>query len=190
MTIFLYILIGFFGLSSYIVGVSQILKNKYSPNVFSRVVWLLLAVNAFVAILMSGGSKSSILLGGIFLVGNFAICILSFWKGIRSFGRLEYICLTLLLMSVLIWIFFDAPLLNLVLSLFAYFIGALPTYKRVWKDPKSESFGFWSLFFVASLLSVVVADFSSLTSIIFPIYFTIFDGIMALLAVRKVNDRV
>jgi len=134
---------------------------------------------------LSGGTKSSILLGSIFLLGNITICILSFHKGVREFGKIEIYTLILLLISILIWIFFDAPLVNLLISLFAHFIGGMPTYKRVWINPKTESFGFWSLFFVSSFLSVLISDFTSIKAIVFPLYFMIFDGVMTLLTLRK-----
>ncbi len=187
MEIFLYGLIITFGVLSYVVGVWQMLKNKYLPSTFSRVIWVLLSINSFAGVILSNSSTSSILLGLIFLSGNIAICIVSFWKGIKTIGKLEYYCLVLLLLSGLIWIFFDAPLVNLIISLFAHFIGGIPTYKKVWIDPTSESFGFWSLFFFASLLSVFVADTTSLKTILFPIYFVIFDGAMSLLTLRKKN---
>ncbi len=125
------------------------LKNKYSPSVFSRVVWVLLSINSFAGVILSKSSQSSILLGGIFLLGNIAICIVSFWKGSKGIGGLEYVCLLLLIVSGIIWIFFNAPFINLIISLIAHFIGGLPTYKKVLKNPTSESFGFWSLFFSA-----------------------------------------
>ena len=185
MDTFLYALILLFGTASYVVGVRQMIKNQYSPSTFSRIIWVLLSINSFAGVVLSNGSQSSILLGGIFLLGNIAICIVSFWKGIRKIGKIEYFCLVLLLISSVIWIFFNQPLLNLVISLFAHFIGGIPTYKKVWLNPKSESFGFWSLFFVASLLSVFVAQTTSLIVILFPVYFTLFDGGMTLLTLRK-----
>ena len=81
MPVALFILILLFGSLSYIAGSIQILRNKYRPNVFSRVVWLLLATNTYAAILVSNSSSSSKLLGLIFLIGNALICLLSFWKG-------------------------------------------------------------------------------------------------------------
>ena len=182
---FLYILIIIFGLASYIVGAKQMLQNKYSPSTFSRIIWVLLSVNSFAGVILSHSSKSSLILSGIFLFGNIIICLISFWKGTKSFGNTEYFSLFLLFISLVIWIQFNAPLLNLVISLIAHFIGGIPTYKKVWKNPSSESFGFWSLFFIASLISVFVADTSSVSLIIFPIYFVIFDGGMTLLSVRK-----
>jgi len=185
MDIFLYGLIILFGTASYFVGIRQMVKNQYSPSTFSRVIWVLLSINSFAGVILSNSSNSSIVLGSIFLIGNIAICIASFWKGTKVIGKLEYLCLSLLLFSGLIWIFLDAPLLNLAISLFAHFIGGVPTYKKVWLNPKSESFVFWSLFFIASLLSIFAANTTSLSAILFPIYFTIFDGSMSLLTLRK-----
>ncbi len=181
----LYADIVFFGLASYVVGCTEMLKGKYSPSVFSRIVWVLLSINSFAGVYFSGGSHSSLILSFIFLIGNVAICLISFWKGTREFGYTEYVCAALLVISGLIWFYFSAPLLNLIISLVAHFIGGIPTYKKVWNNPKSESVGFWSLFFIASLLSLIASDTKELSRIAFPLYFTFFDGSMFLLSVRK-----
>jgi hypothetical protein len=181
----LFLLILAFGCSSYIVGVTHMLQGKYAPSTFSRIIWFFLAINSLAGVIGSGGSKASILLAVIFLAGNGAICILSFWKGSKTFGRLEAICLVLLLLSVIIWIAFDSPLLNLLISLFAHFVGGGPTYKKVLHNPRSESTGFWSLFFIASALSLAANHGSTLSSIIFPLYYTAFDGGIFVLSLRR-----
>ncbi|MEK7586518.1 MAG: hypothetical protein AAB453_01460, partial [Patescibacteria group bacterium] len=119
MQIFLFSTICLLGTASYVIGVWQMLKNKYSPSTFSRVVWVLLAINSFAGVILSQSSRASVLLGGLLLLGNVAVCIVSFWKGVRTIGKLEYICLDLLEASGLIWIFFRAPLVNLGISFIA-----------------------------------------------------------------------
>lgn len=161
------------------------LRGDYSPSTFSRVIWVLLALNSFAGVLLSGSSQSSILLGTILLIGNIAVCIVSFWKGTKTIGKLEYVCIFLLIVSGLVWIFFRAPLINLVISLIAHFIGATPTYKKVWQNPKSESTSFWSLFFIASLLSIFASQSNSFEVVILPIYFTFFDGSIFILSLRR-----
>lgn len=161
------------------------LRGSYKPSTFSRIVWLLLGINGFVGVLLSSTSTAAVLLAGISLLGSAAMCVLSFWKGVRTIGTLEYVCIALLVVSGLIWVFFNAPLINLSISLFAHFIGAVPTYKKVWLEPKSESWGFWSLFFFASVLSIFASPGSSIKDVVFPIYFTLFDGSIFFLSLRK-----
>ena len=174
-----------FGSGSYIVGLKEMLTGKYSPSVFSRVVWLLLAVISFAGVVVSHSTSASILLASVFLAGNTAICITSFWKGSREIGKLEYICLSILVISGVVWLVFKAPLVSLSISLFAHLVGAVPTYRRVWQKPTSESAGFWSLFFIASVLSIAASWGEPLKLIIFPIYFSLFDGSMTFLSLRK-----
>ena len=185
MHLFLLILVGFFGSVSYVVGVWQMMNGTYEPNVFSRVVWLLLAINSFAGVVVSHSTQASILLGGVLLVGNAAVCLVSFWKGTMGFGKLEIFCSALLAVSALIWVLFNAPLVNLLIGLAAHFIGAIPTYKKVWADPQSESPPFWSLFLLASALSIIASFGSPVREIILPIYYTFFDGSMFLLSLRK-----
>lgn len=130
MELVLNLLIISFGAASYLVGIKEMLQNKYAPSVFSRVVWLLLALISFAGVFSSQSSSSSILLAGIFLLGNAAICLLSFWKGSRGIGRLEYICLAILAVSLIIWVAFDAPLVSLAVSLLAHFIGVRQHIKK------------------------------------------------------------
>ncbi|HUC89152.1 MAG TPA: hypothetical protein VMR49_03960 [Candidatus Paceibacterota bacterium] len=185
MNFYLYIIITILGLSSYVVGIFQMFKNKYSPSTFTRIIWVLLSINSFAGVIFSNSGKSSILLGGIILIGSVATCIVSFWKGVKTIGKLEYFCIILLLISGVIWILFDAPLVNLGISLFAHFIGGIPTYRKIWVNPKSESISFWVLFFLASLLSIFATDYTSFKNIILPVYFTLFDGSMVILSLRK-----
>lgn len=180
----LFILILLFGSASYLVGLRQMLRGKYAPSVFSRVVWLLLAIISSAGVWASQSTSASVLLAAVFLLGNAAICITSFWKGTKETGKLELVCLGLLIVSGVVWVLFNAPLVSLCVSLFAHLVGAAPTYKRVWKNPTNESAGFWSLFFVASVLSIVASWGEPLQLIIFPIYFALFDGSMTFLSLR------
>lgn len=174
-----------FGSASYVVGSKDIVTGAYRPSIFSRVVWLLLAVISCAGVVASHGGVASVLLSAIFLAGNAAICLLSLWKGTRGFGRLEYLCLAILIVSGVVWIAFDAPLVSVAISLLAHLVGGAPTYRTVWRHPRSESAGFWSLFFIASALSLLAGLGGPWQSLVFPAYFTVFDGGMTFLSLRR-----
>jgi hypothetical protein len=178
-------LIVIIGISSYVIALRQIFKGRYAPNAFSRVVWFMLAIISFGSVVASDGTLASIVLAAVFLLGNAAMCAASLWRGSRAIGVLELICCFLLAASVLVWIIFNAPLISLCTTLFAHFVGAIPTYKRVLKDPRSEDIGFWSLFFTASAISLIASWGMPLASVVFPIYLTLFEGSMVFLSLRR-----
>jgi hypothetical protein len=184
-----YTLIVVFGCASYVVGSRAIITGSYAPLVFSRVVWLLLSIISFAGVAASGSSAPAVLLAAVFLAGNAVICGLSFWKGTRGVGVLEYVCLAILAVSAAIWAVFDAPAISVAVSLLAHFVGGAPTYRSVWRDPRSESAGFWSLFFIASVLSLVTDLDQPVHQLIFPAYFVLFDGAMTVLSLRRNRER-
>jgi len=176
-------LIAGFGSASYCVGLTQILRGNYRPNTFSRGIWLLLAINSMAGVGFSHGSRASLVLAVIFLIGNTVMCLGSLWKGSGSFGKLEQLCFGLIALSGIIWVLYPLPLINLSIGLFAHFIGGIPTFKNAYRNNESESTAFWSLFFIASLISLIASIGSPLRTMIFPLYFVGFDGLMILLSV-------
>jgi hypothetical protein len=174
-----------FGTASYAVGARDILTRGYAPSLFSRVVWLLLAVISAAGVVASGSGSGAVLLAVVFLAGNAVICLLSVWRGSRGIGRLEHVCLVILTVSALVWLVFDAPVVSLVISLLAHLVGGAPTYRRAWQQPGSESAGFWSLFFLASVASLLATLGEPAQSLVFPLYFVLFDGGMTALALRR-----
>ena len=180
-----YILILLFGFATYISGVAQMLSGRYSPSFFSRGVWFLLGVNSFSGVLLGDGSTSSVALAGAFLVGNAAMFITSYKKGSREFGFTEKFSLAMLGMSAVAWFVVDAPLVNLWLGLIAHFIGAIPTFRRAIKRPESEQALHWYFFFVASVITIIASGERSVSTILFPVYFVLFDGSIIFLANRK-----
>jgi hypothetical protein len=173
---------------SYIVGFVEIAQKKYKPSLFTRTVLLLLAINGFAALQVGGAAQSALALGWAYLIGNIIIWSGSVWRGDYSYSKIEIFSTILLIVSGLLWIIVDAPLINLIISIVANSAGLLPTYRRVLADPKSESSNFWLLFFFASLLSLLTIHDGRLISLLLPIYFCFTDGSLFLLSKRKIVD--
>lgn len=186
MSLIFYIIIIFLGASAYTSAVYQVLsRHHYKPNLFSRGIWFLLGINSFAGVVLSGGSKPSIILAGILLIGNAALFFISIKKSNRIFGTVEKASLGLLLISGVLWIVLDLALLNLIIGLVAHFIGGLPTFKRVLDDARSEQVYHWYFFALASFVAIIASPTKDIGVIIFPLYFLIFDLSIIILANRK-----
>lgn len=182
---FLYVIILMLGVATYVSAVLQMLWNQYSPSFFSRGVWFLLGINSFAGVLLGGGSKSSVILAGTLFVGNATVFAVSYKKGSRDFHFAEKISLGMLVISGLMWLILNAPFLSLIISLAAHFVGGIPTIWRVVKRPSSEQAYHWYFFCVASILSIIASPHKTVTAILFPAYFTFFEGLIVVLANRK-----
>lgn len=178
-------LITFFVTLSYFVGAKAIVTNRYRPSIYSRAIWLLLALNSFASVLALKTAFPTILLAGLVLLGSLVIFLLSIKKSKKEFGQAEFISSILLILSLAIWIFTQLPLLNLTISLLAHFIGGIPTYKKVLKNPKDEDIPFWLFFFIGSLLTLLSTDTMIFSNYLYPLYFVLFDGGMVFLCMRR-----
>lgn len=172
-------------LLSYAIGSKAILDNKYRPSIYSRIIWLLFALNNFISVLILKNSTAVLILAGLGLLGNSIILVLSLKKSKQTFGMTEKITSLLLLVSLAVWIFTKLPLLNLTIGIIAHFIGGIPTYKNVLKNPKEEVTLFWFFFFLASALTLLKVEWNNISNYLYPLYFALFDGLMTLLCFRR-----
>src|ERR1035437_8740730 len=100
---------------SYFMGAKSIYQNKYTPSIYSRIIWLLVACNSLLSVVALRNDFSVILLAALSLLGNILILILSLKKSKRTFGSTEILSSVLLIISLFLWIFTRLPLLNLTI---------------------------------------------------------------------------
>lgn len=62
---------------SYYVGITAVLKGQYKPNVYSRIIWLLLSVNGLVGVIKLGNDNGIIVLSLLQTIGSLLILLAS-----------------------------------------------------------------------------------------------------------------
>jgi len=179
------LLIGLLAGLSYSFGISSICHGKYQPSIYSRVVWLLIAVNCFIGVLALNNSPGTLILTGISALGSLLMLLSALKYSVHVFGNTEIICTILLAISIVLWIVLDSPLINVMLGLTAHFIGGIPSIIKAIKKADSENILFWFFFALASTLALVQADKNHVDKFIFSLYHVVFDGGMTLLVARQ-----
>jgi len=170
---------------SYFVGVRAVLRGEYQPNVYSRIIWLMIAINGLAGLISLKSYISIIVLSAAQTIGSLVMLILSLKYSVFKFGTIEIVASILLFFSVVIWLFGDLPLINVVIGLIAHFIAGIPSLYRVVKNPRSEHTLFWAYFAVASFISLVFLKDMSLKQVIFPAYFLGYNLLMVGLSRRR-----
>ena len=174
-----------FSILSYGSGVGAVLKGKYKPSIYSRLVWFLLAINSFLGVVALHNKSGSIALSILQALGCLAMLLASFKYSVKTFGITERICTLFLLASGVIWLTAHSPITNVVLSLVAHFIGGVPTLQKAWKSPLSENFFFWFFFAIASWTAYITADKSHLGNFLYALYFAVWNSLLAVITVRQ-----
>jgi hypothetical protein len=162
-----------------------VFKGQYKPSIYSRAIWGLISVNSFVGVIALHNNSGVIALAGVQLFGSLAMFFASMKFCVKTFGKTEIICTALLIFSLIIWFVLKSPIINVLISLIAHFIGGAPTILLAWKKPASENFFFWLFFALASLLAYLSADKLVFKSFIYAIYFLIFDSAITVLSLRQ-----
>lgn len=183
-------LIVLFIFASYFFGIKSIFQNKYTPSIYSRVVWIFLSINNFASVVALKNDYSVLLFAGLGLVGSFFILVLTLKKSKREFGTTEVISTILLIISLGVWMFTKLHLLNLSIGLLAHFIGGIPTIKKVFVDPEDEDTLFWLFFAVASILVLIKADKVNISGYLYPLYIVFFECLITILCFRRYLKKV
>ncbi len=148
---------------AYIPYFRDIFANKTKPHLFTWLIWGITQGTATVALLYGGGKFGSIsLIIGTILV--LIIFLLSFKYGTRDITASDKIVLVLVLFAVVIWWQLDNPLVAVFMVSAIDSAGYIPTIRKSYKDPWSETLSFWVLMAVVSGLSIISnAEYNFLT---------------------------
>lgn len=179
------LLIIIFTVASYLSGARAIIKNQYRPNIYSRIIWQFVALNGLMSVILLKNSASVILYAILGFFGSALILALSLGKSKPKFGFIELFSTILLFVSLGIWFFTKAPLLNLTIGLIITFVGGIPTFIKAIKDPYDEDLLFWLFFAVGSLITIFDSDRSTIVGYLYPLYFLISNTVMTLLCARR-----
>ena len=134
----------FGSLSSVIAFVSfwpylkDIIARKTTPHMYSWLVWTILQMMAVIAILRENAFWSAL---GVAVAGlvSLSVFLLSFKYGTKNVTLFDSICLGGAFAAIAVWIFANDVLLSIVLITLIDFIGFLPTYRKGYEEPHSET---------------------------------------------------
>lgn len=144
---------GLLALLQIIPYVVSIFRGQTKPERMSYFIWLIVDIIA-IASYISAGATTTIWAGLIFTLTGFLVFILSIKYGMGGFSPFDGICFLLAIVGVIIWVTSKDPILALYFMTFVGFIGYLPTIKKVYIMPKTESTVSWSLAASASILNL------------------------------------
>ena len=148
--------------------IKAIINNKISPHFFSWIIWGIATLTVFFAQLDDGGGVGSYALG-FSAFTNILIAYLAYKhrKNILITPS-DWVLLFIALFAIGLWWTTSTPLYSVIILSTIDFLGFLPTFKRVYQKPNSESIQFYSIIALRSALIIMALEHYSITTVLFP----------------------
>jgi hypothetical protein len=157
------IIAALFALASAFLYIRDIFRGNTKPHVYTWIMWFVVTAIAFAGQVSTGGGAGA-WATGVTAFYTFFVVLLTFKYGTKDITPFDTFCLILSLAALLPWLLVHNVLWSVVLATATDVIAFLPTIRKTWYAPKSESLG--SMFFDAlkHSLSIVSLQTYSLTT--------------------------
>lgn len=161
------------------------LRRKTRPNRATWIIWSAVGVTLLVSY-AAAGAQETIWVAAANVLAFGAVLALSFKYGEGGWTPFDAACLFGAAFGFVLWWWFDSPVPTLFFGLFVDLMGALPTIRKSYVDPKSEDLFTWILFLAANAINLLAIREWNVIFASYPVYMTGITGvIVGVLAVRR-----
>ncbi len=175
--------VSLFGTSVYI---RDILRGHTKPNLVSWVLWAVAPMIAAVAA-FSAGVRWAILPTFMVGFGPILVVIIALLKrnAVWQPTRFDYVCGGFSLAALVLWLITSQPAVAITLAIISDGLAALPTLRKSWQFPETES-GIGYITPIINMLTTIAAlQVYSFSELAFPIYTIVINTAISLAIYRK-----
>ncbi len=157
------ILSSIIGIACFIPYIRDIFKHTTEPHPYSWLIWTILQSTAVVAMISGGAGLgvASLAIGAV-LCGT--IFLLSLRYGTANIKPFDIICLIGALIAIAIYLFLQNALLSVIIVSLTDFIAFLPTFRKAYEEPASETASTFALSSASNVLALFALSSFTLTT--------------------------
>jgi hypothetical protein len=182
-------LAGIISLSAYGPYILSILRKETKPNRASWIIWAIVSTIIALSYREAGASYAFLAPVG-YVIGSTIVFILSIRHGVGGWTPFDRKCLIGAAVSLVSWKFFDSPMSALLINLLINLLGTLPTARKVWYYPKTESKVAWSLFSLGSIVNLFAVENWTFSMAVYPVSMIFLIGIVTVPVLWKKRPKV
>lgn len=160
-----------FTIISTIIGVAafwsylrDIFSLKTKPHVYTWLIWTITQGTAVVGILYGGGGWGafSLTVGTLFVM---IVFLFSLKYGTKNITKSDTVILIAALSAIAVWWQLDKPIISVIMVSTIDVIGYVPSFRKSFREPWSETIVSWIAFSVASVFALLaLSEYNFLTT--------------------------
>lgn len=181
------ILLTFIG---YIPYIRDTFKKKTTPHVYTWFIWGLVTAIAY-GLQVSGGAG----VGSWVTLAVAIICLFIFALGMRNGKKditgLDTMFFILSFLALFLWLIAKQPVLSIILTSTIDILGFIPTIRKSWNKPYSETLFSYQLNTLRHGLSLLALQQYSIVTWLYPGTWTVANGLFSMMLIfrRKQIDK-
>jgi len=173
------------GALSYIPYIRSMVRRQTTPHPYTWLIWSITTGTAAVGGWYGGGGYGVLLLA-LWSALTFLVFLLSFKYGTKNITKGDVALLVLAFVAILVWWQLHAPLISILMVTAIDAFGYVPTIRKSFEEPWSESLSSWFLFTVTALIGLVaLAQYNFLTVVYFAMSATLNSIVMGICLFRR-----
>lgn len=142
------------GTAAFFPYLRDIFSLKTKPHAYTWLIWAITQGIAVVGIWYGGGGWGALnLVVGAFL--TMAVFLFSLKYGTKNITRSDTAILIAALFAIVIWWQFDQPLISVIMVSAIDVIGYIPSFRKAYQEPWSETLVSWAGFFISNIFAVL-----------------------------------
>lgn len=179
-----------FALFSPIFYMLSILKGESKPHRTTRFVVLSITFLSF-ASLLAQHNTVAIFLAWVSMLQSILIFALCIKYGMGWWAKTDIICLVIAGIGILVWKLTNNPVMWLLASILADFVGYLPALIKTYKFPETETWVFYILDVFAGLFTLLAVSNFTYQEASYPIYILCINLLMVVFIIKpKISKRL
>ena len=173
---------GILALVGYIPYILSTIAGQTQPNKATWFIWTLVGGLIAFSYLAEGDPNTIWLPLGYFL-GPLIVAILSLRYGYAVWTKLDIACVVIAVISIIPWVLSKDATFTLIINVLIDMAGAIPTLVKTYREPETEDFTAWLIFFIANTIQLIAVTVWNIAAI-YPIYLFILAALIVSFIVK------
>ncbi len=170
--------------AAYVPYIRDILRGKTHPHIYSWLLWGILTIAIFgIQISHHAGPGSFVTIAAGIM--SFVVLGLSFKKGKRNIVFADKVVFVLTMLTMIFWLLAKQPLLAILLACLADLLAFIPTVRKSWHQPFTETLSLYELNSVRFGLAIIALSQYTLITVIWPAMWAIGNGLFAIMLISR-----
>lgn len=168
----------------YFPYIRDIIKKKTKPHIFSWIIWTIVT-GIIYALQVSGGAGAGSWVTLCLTLLLLLIIFLSIKNGSKDIKKIDIVFLVLALLTLPIWLVIKQPILSIVLLTAIDMLGFLPTIRKSWNSPYSETLSFYIITTFRHGLSILALEKYTIITWLFPVSWVLANALFSLILIIR-----